>query len=98
MAADMDNMPIARTGVPGLDDVLLGRLTEGNLFLLEGAPGTGKTTIALRFLITGAQAGECDLYLALPLDDFQGVLHGVPSFVGNAGPLLNPALACNGNE
>ncbi|RDU96388.1 circadian clock protein KaiC [Trinickia dinghuensis] len=58
-------MPTARTGVPGLDDVLMGGLTEGNVFLLEGAPGTGKTTIALRFLITGAQAGERGLYITL---------------------------------
>lgn len=65
MAATMDDMPIAQTGVPGLDDVLMGGLTEGNIFLLEGAPGTGKTTIALRFLMTGAQAGERGLYITL---------------------------------
>ncbi|HTH62087.1 MAG TPA: ATPase domain-containing protein [Paraburkholderia sp.] len=58
-------MRIARTGVPGLDDVLMGGLTEGNIFLLEGAPGTGKTTVALRFLITGAEAGERGLYVTL---------------------------------
>lgn len=56
---------VARTGVPGLDDVLIGGLTEGNLFLLEGNPGTGKTTIALRFLLTGAEAGERGLYITL---------------------------------
>ncbi|MGN6319695.1 ATPase domain-containing protein [Trinickia sp.] len=55
----------AETGVPGLDDILIGGLAEGNIFLLEGAPGTGKTTIALRFLITGAQAGERGLYVTL---------------------------------
>jgi len=55
----------AQTGVPGLDDVLMGGLAKGNVFLLEGAPGTGKTTIALRFLITGAQAGERGLYVTL---------------------------------
>ncbi len=55
----------APTGVPGLDDVLMGGLTEGSIFLLEGAPGTGKTTIALRFLITGAEAGESGLYVTL---------------------------------
>lgn len=65
MVADTDNAPIARTGVPGLDDVLMGGLTEGNIFLLEGAPGTGKTTIALRLLMTGAQAGERGLYFTL---------------------------------
>jgi circadian clock protein KaiC len=65
MEPDVRNVPIARTGVPGLDDVLLGGLTEGNIFLLEGAPGTGKTTIALRFLLTGAEAGERGLYVTM---------------------------------
>ncbi|TAJ24146.1 MAG: circadian clock protein KaiC [Reyranella sp.] len=55
----------ARTGVPGLDDILLGGLAEGRVFLLEGTPGTGKTTIALRFLDEGAKAGERGLYVTL---------------------------------
>src|ERR1700757_847299 len=55
----------ARTGGPGLDDVLAGGLTAGHLFLLEGNPGTGKTTIALRFLMEGAAAGERGLYITL---------------------------------
>jgi circadian clock protein KaiC len=55
----------AATGVPGLDDVLSGGLTRGCLFLLEGSPGTGKTTIALRFLMEGAQTGETSLYITL---------------------------------
>ena len=55
----------ARTGVPGLDDILAGGLTKGNLFLLEGNPGTGKTTVALRFLLEGAEAGERGLYITL---------------------------------
>ncbi|WP_416193075.1 ATPase domain-containing protein [Nitrobacter sp. TKz-YC01] len=55
----------ARTGVPGLDDVLGGGLTTGHVFLLEGNPGTGKTTIALRFLLEGAAAGERCLYITL---------------------------------
>ncbi|MFM0213957.1 ATPase domain-containing protein, partial [Paraburkholderia sediminicola] len=56
---------MARTGVPGLDDVLTGGLTQGNIFLLEGEPGTGKTTIALRFPLAGAEAGEQGLYITL---------------------------------
>jgi circadian clock protein KaiC len=55
----------ARTGVPGLDDILLGGLAVGRVFLLEGSPGTGKTTIAMRFLIEGAQRGERGLYITL---------------------------------
>ena len=55
----------AATGVPGLDDVLSGGLTRGCLFLLEGSPGTGKTTIAIRFLMEGAQVGETSLYVTL---------------------------------
>ncbi len=56
---------IARTGVAGLDDILNGGLTRGNIFLLEGEPGAGKTTVALRFLITGAENGERCLYVTL---------------------------------
>ncbi|MBL6614470.1 MAG: AAA family ATPase [Reyranella sp.] len=55
----------ARTGVPGLDDILMGGLASGRVFLLEGSPGTGKTTIALRFLLEGAAAGERGLYVTL---------------------------------
>src|SRR5690606_23346135 len=57
--------PPARTGVPGLDDVMGGGLAVGHVFLLEGNPGTGKTTIALRFLLEGTGAGERGLYITL---------------------------------
>ena len=56
---------MAATGVPGLDDILSGGLTRASLFLLEGSPGTGKTTIAIRFLMEGARAGETSLYITL---------------------------------
>ena len=55
----------AATGVPGLDDILAGGLIKGHVFLLEGTPGTGKTTIALRFLLEGSKAGEKCLYITL---------------------------------
>jgi len=58
-------IPKARTGVPGLDDILLGGLAVGRIFLLEGSPGTGKTTMALSFLLQGAAAGERGLYITL---------------------------------
>jgi circadian clock protein KaiC len=56
---------MAKTGVPGLDDVLGGGLAPGHVFLIEGTPGTGKTTIALRFLMAGAEIGETGLYVTL---------------------------------
>lgn len=55
----------AATGVAGLDDVLGGGLTRGRVFLLEGSPGTGKTTVALEFLLAGAALGERVLYITL---------------------------------
>ena len=55
----------AKIGVEGLDRVLAGGLDRGRTFLLEGSPGTGKTTIALQFLMTGATAGERCLYVTL---------------------------------
>ena len=55
----------AETGVEGLDDVLVGGFRRGRVYLLEGSPGTGKTTIATQFLLTGAAAGERGLYITL---------------------------------
>ena len=46
----------AATGIDGLDDVLAGGFEREAVFLLEGNPGTGKTTIALQFLLAGAAA------------------------------------------
>src|SRR5712671_5851995 len=55
----------AKTGIWGLDDILSGGFSRGHVFLVEGAPGTGKTTIALQFLMEGVQAGEKCLYITL---------------------------------
>jgi circadian clock protein KaiC len=55
----------AMTGVSGLDDILQGGFSRGHVFLLEGEPGSGKTTIALQFLLEGAKAGEKSLYITL---------------------------------
>lgn len=59
------NTDRAKTGIWGLDDILSGGLSRQHVFLVEGAPGTGKTTIALQFLMEGARAGEKCLYITL---------------------------------
>lgn len=53
------------TGVPGFDRVLHGGYLKGSTTLIEGAPGTGKTTLALQFLLAGAQRGEKGLFLSV---------------------------------
>ena len=53
------------TGVEGLDDILGGGLPSNRLYLLDGSPGTGKTTLALRFLLEGIARGEKALYVTL---------------------------------
>jgi circadian clock protein KaiC len=54
-----------RTGIPSLDDILLGGLPKGHIYLLEGDPGTGKTTLGMQFLVEGKKAGESCLYVTL---------------------------------
>src|SRR6476469_10891313 len=55
----------AKTGVAGLDNILSGGFSRGHVFLVEGAPGTGKATGALPFLLEGRRAGEKCLYITL---------------------------------
>jgi circadian clock protein KaiC len=57
------------TGIAGLDDVLHGGLTANRIYLLEGMPGSGKTTLAFQFLLDGVKRGESVLYLTLSETD-----------------------------
>jgi len=57
--------PRVVTGIPELDAVLHGGLLRDRIHLVEGRPGTGKTTLGLRYLVKGAEAGDAGLYLSL---------------------------------
>jgi circadian clock protein KaiC len=58
-------LPVVPLGVPGLDDVLMGGLPANRVYLVEGDPGAGKTTLALQFLFDGRDKGETGLYVTL---------------------------------
>ena len=60
-----DEVGTLLTGVTGLDQVLRGGLPQGCLFLISGTPGTGKTTLAMQFLLQGVARGERCLYVTL---------------------------------
>ena len=63
--AELADEERAKTGVPGLDDILHGGLIRHRLYLVEGNPGAGKTTLALQYLLEGVSAGEKCLYITL---------------------------------
>ena len=62
------------TGVDGLDNILSGGLPAGQMYLLEGDPGTGKTTLAMQFIKAGIERGERAMYITLsePASELQG--------------------------
>src|SRR5438105_13035267 len=53
------------TGIEGLDNILEGGFPKNRIYLVEGEPGTGKTTLALQFLLEGLRRGEPGLYVTL---------------------------------
>ena len=53
------------TGIPGLDDIFGGGIPAGHIYLVEGDPGAGKTTLALQFLLEGVARGESCVYVLL---------------------------------
>ncbi len=64
----MTKIPVRKksiTGIPGLDTILGGGLPANRLYLLKGHPGTGKTTLALQYLLQGETRGERGLYVTL---------------------------------
>lgn len=65
MVMAADDTAMASTGIPGLDDILGGGLARRRLFLVEGIPGSGKTTFALQCLMEGVRRGEGVMYVTL---------------------------------
>src|SRR3954462_10987631 len=75
-------IPRCSSGIEGLDDILGGGLPAGRVYLLEGEPGTGKTTVALQFVADGLRKKEKVLYVTLSesRDELLQVakIHGIP--------------------
>lgn len=64
MKSDFSKQPCP-TGIEGLDEILRGGLPRNRIYLVQGEPGAGKTTLALQFLLEGAKKGETGLYVTL---------------------------------
>jgi KaiC/GvpD/RAD55 family RecA-like ATPase len=61
------------TGIEGLDKMLKGGLVKGRTYLVKGGPGSGKTTLAIQYLIEGARRGERTVYITLeePIEEIK---------------------------
>ena len=59
------SIPRSATGIPGFDDVLAGGFLPGRLYLVDGNPGAGKTTLAMQYLLEGVRLGERCMYITL---------------------------------
>jgi circadian clock protein KaiC len=67
---NLTGAPVAKlerceTGIEGLDNILNGGIPRGNMVLIAGSVGTGKTTLSLEFLVRGAERGERSLFLSV---------------------------------
>lgn len=99
---EQDNQARLSTGIPGLDDILRGGLAKGFLYLIEGNPGAGKTTLAMQFLMEGAKRGESGLYISLA--ESEAELHHVAASHGfdltnvTVCKISPPELAGSGGE
>src|SRR5215472_6673308 len=56
---------VAATGIEGLDHILNGGFPRNHIYLIQGDPGVGKTTLSLQFLLEGARRGEKGLYITM---------------------------------
>ena len=98
--SEQDTPALIQTGVEGLDDVLRGGVAPNRLYLIEGNPGFGKTTLAMQFLRAGegyehpshrhrrdreiVSGNYKGIIIGEPLREFQGVPTGSPEFTGNS--------------
>jgi circadian clock protein KaiC len=65
MAADTRKLDeVAGTGIPGLDHIVRGGLPRNRMYLVQGDPGAGKTTMGLQFLLEGKRRGESGIYIS----------------------------------
>jgi circadian clock protein KaiC len=88
MAHAIDTRPAkASTGIIGLDNILAGGFARGRVYLLEGSPGAGKTTVALQYLLAGAVQGERCLYVTLS-ESAAELRDGAASHGWNLGPQI----------
>jgi circadian clock protein KaiC len=71
----MGDRKVASSGIEGLDHILLGGFPRNHVYLLQGDPGVGKTTLGLQFLLEGVRNGEGALYLTL--SETRDELHAV---------------------
>ncbi|AEH82470.1 serine/threonine protein kinase [Sinorhizobium meliloti] len=63
--AERKKQTVVSSGISGLDEILRGGLPASNLYIVQGAPGSGKTTAALQFLRAGVALGEPCIYVSL---------------------------------